>query len=319
MIYTVTLNPSLDKTLSVPDLRSGEVHRAQVIRQDYGGKGVNVSRALCALGIESRIVALLAGATGRRLQVGLDTADFRGHYLWLDGETRQNITLFDESRRQYTKLNEPGPVLDPEHLAPLDQLIRQLASPGDLWAFCGSLPPGAPTALYARLIDLIRQRGGRAFLDSSGPALRAGLAAGPFAIKPNSEEAGELLGRTLTDDADHARAALELQALGTSIVALSRGSEGLVLGMKDELLVAKPPSVSARSPIGAGDASLAGLLWSLAEECAPEETARRIVACGTTAAMQEGTALGSLSQILALSPQIDIHPITVVQESHFER
>jgi 1-phosphofructokinase family hexose kinase len=318
VIYTVTLNPSLDKTLSVPDLRPGEVHRARVIRQDCGGKGVNVSRALRLLGIESEIVALFAGATGRRLQAGLDTTHFRGHYLWLDGETRQNITLFDESRHQYTKLNEPGPVLDPEHLAQLDQLIRQLASPGDLWAFCGSLPPGAPAALYARLIALIQQRGGRAFLDSSGPALRAGLAAGPFAIKPNSEEAGELLGRTLTDDADHARAALAFQAGGTSIVALSRGSDGLVLGMEDKLLVAKPPPVAALSPIGAGDASLAGLLWSLAEECTPQETASRIVACGTAAAMQEGTALGSLNQIQALLPQIDIHPITVAQESHLE-
>ena len=306
MIYTVTLNPSLDKTLNVPDLRPGEVHRAQVIRQDYGGKGVNVSRALRALGIESEIVAVFAGATGRRLQVGLDSAHFRGHYLWLEGETRQNITLFDESSRQYTKINEPGPMLQSEHLAQLGQLIQQLANPVDLWAFCGSLPPGAPADLYVRLINLIQQRGGRAFLDSSGSALRAGLAARPFAIKPNREEAGELLGRTLTGDADHARAARELQDMGASIVALSRGSESLVLCTEDELLVAKPPSIAARSPIGAGDATLAALIWAISDKCDPYETARRAVACGTAAAMQEGTAVGGRDLIESLLQQVEI-------------
>ena len=306
MIYTVTLNPSLDKTLNVSDLRPGEVHRAQVIRQDYGGKGVNVSRALRALGIESQIVALFAGATGRRLQAGLDSAHFLGHYLWLDGETRQNITLFDESRHQYTKLNEPGPMLQPQQLAQLDHLVRQLASPGDLWAICGSLPLGAPPDLYAQLITLIQQRGGRAFLDSSGPALRTGLAARPFAIKPNSEEADELLGRTLMDDADHARAALELQDMGTSIVALSRGSEGLVLHMEDELLVAKPPSITTRSPIGAGDAALAALIWAISDKCDPYETARRAVACGAAAAMQEGTAVGGRDLVESLLQQVEI-------------
>ena len=307
MIYTVTLNPSLDKTLSVSDLQRGEMHRARVIRQDYGGKGVNVSRALRALGIESEIVALFAGATGRRLQAGLDTAQFRGHYLWLDGETRQNITLFDQSRHQYTKINEPGPILSPDQLAALDHLIQQLASPGDMWAFCGSLPPGAPSDLYARLINLVQQRGGRAFLDSSGPALRAGLAAQPFAIKPNSEEAGELLGRSLTDDADHVQAALQLRDMGTSIVALSRGSEGLVLCMEDALLMAKPPSIAALSPIGAGDAALAALIRAISDNCDPYETARRIVACGTATAMQEGTAVGGRDLVDSLLKQVEIN------------
>ena len=306
MIYTVTLNPSLDKTLSVPDLRPGELHRARVIRQDYGGKGVNVSRALRALGIKSKIVALFAGVTGQALHDGIEAAGFRSQALWLDGETRQNITLFDQSRHQYTKINEPGPILAPDQLAALDHLIQRLASPGDLWAFCGSLPQGAPPDLYTRLINLIQQRGGRAFLDSSGPAFRAGLTARPFAIKPNSEEAGELLDCTLTNDADHVQAALELQDMGTSIVALSRGNEGLVLCIGDELLVAKPPSAAVRSPIGAGDASLAGLLWALEDGCAPEETARRIVACGTAAAMQEGTAVGARDLVDSLLKQVEI-------------
>ncbi|HEY54046.1 MAG TPA: 1-phosphofructokinase, partial [Caldilineae bacterium] len=160
--------------------------------------------------------------------------------------------------------------------------------------------------LYARLIESIQQRGGRAFLDSSGPALRAGLAARPFAIKPNSEEAGELLGRPLLDDADHLRAAQALRDLGAGIVALSRGREGLALSMGNALLVAKPPSVAARSPIGAGDAALAGLIWAVVDDCDPDETALRIVASGTATAMQEGTAVGDRALVESLRSQVRI-------------
>lgn len=315
MIYTVTLNPTLDKTLSVPELRPGEVHRARLIRQDLGGKGINVSRALRLLGIESEIVALFAGATGRAMQEGLDENGYRGHYLWLDGETRQNLTLRDESRNLYTKINEPGPLLSPDHLADLHRLIAQLAGHGDIWAFCGSLPPGAPVDLYARLIHQVQEAGGRAFLDTSEPSLHEGVSARPFAIKPNLEEAAELLHRPLAAEDAQQQAVRELQASSISIVALSRGQRGLVLAMGTEIVQTIPPAVVARSPIGAGDATLAGLIWATIENCDPGETARRAVACGTAAAMEEGTALGTRTQIESLLPQIQITSIHHSEES----
>jgi len=306
MIYTVTLNPALDKTLSVPELRPGEVHRAQIIHLDLGGKGINVSRALRVLGIESEIIAAFAGATGRAMRDGLEQNGFRGHYLWLEGETRQNLTLRDESRNLYTKINEPGPRFSPEHVAALHRLISELARPDDLWAFCGSLPPGAPADLYARLIRQVQKAGGHAFLDTSGPALREGVLARPFAIKPNLEEASELLGRPLPSLDAQQRALRELHASGVSVIALSRGKRGLVLAMGDGVVEARPPDVSARSPIGAGDATLAGLIWAISEACDLQETARRAVACGTAAAMQEGTALGTRALIESLIPQVEI-------------
>lgn len=306
MIITVTLNPSLDKTLSVPRLQPGELHRARILREDLGGKGINVSRALRALGIASKVVGFVGGSTGQALHSGLLAAGFDVHFIDVGGETRQNITLLDAASGQYTKINEPGPTVSPHHIAALRALIEQMAQPDDLWAFSGSLPPGLPSDFYASLIQRVQERGGRAFLDTSGLALREGLLAHPYAIKPNSEEAAEYLQRSLHTDDEHRAAARRFQAEGVELVALTRGAQGLVLAMEGDMLVASPPPVIARSPIGAGDATLAGLLWAISDRCDPAETARRAVACGTAAAMQGGTGMGDRALIEAMLGQVNI-------------
>jgi 1-phosphofructokinase family hexose kinase len=306
MIVTVTLNPTLDKTLSVPRFQPGALHRARILREDLGGKGINVSRALRALGITSRLVGFMGGGTGQVMQNRLRAAGFDVHFLEVEGETRRNITLHDEASGQYTKINEPGPTVGLHHLAALQAQVDQMTQRGDLWAFCGSLPPGAPSDLYARLIQQVQERGGRAFLDSSGPALHAGVAARPFAIKPNSEEAAELLGLPLRGDDEHCTAARRLQDKGISVVALTRGAQGLVLAMEGDALMATPPSVAVRSPVGAGDAALAGLLWAISDRCDAAETARRVVACGTATAMQEGTGVGDHALVEGILSQVEV-------------
>jgi len=309
MIFTVTLNPTLDKTLSVPQLEPGAVHRARLLRQDLGGKGINVSRALRALGIPSRLLGFLGGATGEAMCRGLLAGGFAADFIEVPGETRQNLTLLDEATGVYTKINEPGPTAGEVQVAALLAQIGAVAQAGDLWAFSGSLPPGAPPDLYAGLVRLAQARGGRAFLDTSGPAFAAGLEARPYAIKPNTEEAAELLGREIAGEEQHLAAARRLQESGPRLVCLSRGARGLVLAMDAALVVAEPPAVDARSPIGAGDSALAGLLWAVSEGCGAAETARRAVACGTAAAMQEGTGVGDRRLVHQLLDQVQIRQI----------
>jgi 1-phosphofructokinase family hexose kinase len=306
MIVTVTLNPTLDKTLSVPQLRPGEVHRARFIRQDLGGKGINVSRALQALGIPSRPTGFLAGTTGHAMRSGLLAAGYEPAFIDVPGETRQNLTLLDEAAGVYTKINEPGPTVSDTDLAALRHQIDDMAAQGDLWAFCGSLPPGAPAYLYADLVQQVQSHGALAFLDTSEEALRHGLAGAPYGIKPNSEEAAQALGRPVVSDDEHIAAARGLQVPGIRLVALTRGVRGLVLAMDDEIVIAQPPPVAARSPIGAGDATLAGLLWAISDQADARETARRAVACGTAAAMQEGTGVGNRSLVKELLGKVQL-------------
>jgi 1-phosphofructokinase family hexose kinase len=236
----------------------------------------------------------------------LRAAGFDICFVELEDETRRNITLLDESYNQYTKINEPGPGVAAHHLAALGDKIDQMARPGDLWAFCGSLPPGSPSGLYASLIQQVQEHGARALLDSSGLAFREGVAAHPFAIKPNSEEASELLGNALRSDEEHCTAAHRLQAEGVPVVALTRGAQGLVLAMEGQILMAYPPAVRARSPVGAGDAALAGLLWAISDGCNAVETARRVVACGTATAMEEGTGVGERALVEELLGQVRV-------------
>jgi len=305
MIYTVSLNPSLDKTLSVPTLRIGELNRARLLRTDLAGKGMNVSRALRAVGIDSAIVGFVGGATGQTLRRGLIAAGFAVHLVEVEEESRQNITLLDESSGQYTKINEPGARVEAPHVAAMLTLVGELARPGDIWAFCGSLPPGAPADLYAQLIALVQAQGGRAFLDTSGPALRKGVLARPFALKPNDEEAADLLGFRPDDEATCRDAVRQFMEQGVELVALTRGAKGLILGLAGQIVAAQPPPVQARSPIGAGDATLAGLIWAVSEGCDVVETARRAVACGTAAAMQEGTGVGDGASVRQLLAQVN--------------
>ncbi len=280
MIVTVTLNPTLDKALAVPRLVPGEIHRAAFIRQDVGGKGINVSRALAALGLDSLPIGFLGGSTGHAMRAGLDALGFRHTFLEVGGETRQNLTLLDKASGQYTKINEPGAAVTEEDLARLSDLIAGLARPRDTWAFCGSLPPGAPPDAYAALVGQAQAAGARVLLDTSGPPLAHGIAARPYGIKPNAEEAAEALGRLVAGDEGCLAAVRDLAALGIAVVCLTA------------------------SPVGAGDATLAGIVWALSDDCDAEEAARRAIACGTAAAMQEGTGVGDRALIDSLRPQV---------------
>ena len=309
MIFTVTLNPSLDRALSVPELLPGAIHRARLLREDLGGKGGNVSRSLRGLGIPSRILGFAGGRSGEALRAGLLAEGFDVAFVDTGAEIRHNLTLFDEASSLYTKINELGPEIEAQPVAALEALVGESVQPGDLWAFCGSLPPGAPLDLYARLIERVQEKKGLAFLDASGTALRSGVTARPFAIKVNTEEAGELLGLDLGEGLEVACAASKLLEGTTRLVMLTRGARGLILATESERLAAIPPQVEARSPVGAGDAALAGLLWAACEQCDLVTTARRAVACGTAAAMQEGSGVGDASLVRELLDKVAIQPI----------
>jgi 1-phosphofructokinase family hexose kinase len=299
MIVTITANPCLDKTLSVPQLHLGEIHRARMLRQELGGKGINVTRALAALGIPSKALTLVGGITGQAFKSGLAAEGFDVDFIDLEGETRQTLLIFDEQSGQYTKINETGPTLRPESIAALQARVAQLAHLNDFFVLSGSLPPGAPDDFYAALIQAVQKQGAHAILDSSGVALRAGMLAHPYGVKVNSEEAAGLLQCSLDDHEAHCNAVQRLiREYGAEVAAITRGAQGIVLALKamspahGRAVAAIPPAVSIHSTVAAGDSALAGMLWGLLEQGDAVEIARRAVACGTATATQEGSAVG---------------------------
>lgn len=274
MILTVTLNPSLDRTVEVDALVPGAVHRALRSRVDPGGKGVNVTRALLANGVRSCAVVPLGGPDGAELAAMLAEASVDVVTVPVAGATRSNITIA-ESDGTVTKFNEPGAALSEQDLTTVVDHVLEHSQPGDWVVLCGSLPPGVDDDQYATMTTLLRERGRRVAVDTSGAALHHAVAAAPDLIKPNRVELAEVVGRDLDSVADILAAAHELHARGVGHVLVSLGGDGAVLvgGADDGAgephdvadLVGASTVATIRSTVGAGDAFLAGYLAALTD------------------------------------------------------
>lgn len=274
MILTVTLNPSLDRTVEVDALVPGAVHRALRSRVDPGGKGVNVTRALLANGVRSCAVVPLGGPDGAELAAMLAEASVDVVTVPVAGATRSNITIA-EGDGTVTKFNEPGAALSGQDLATVVDHVLDSSQRGDWVVLCGSLPPEVDDDQYATMITLLRERGRRVAVDTSGAALRHAITAAPDLIKPNRVELAEVVGRDLDSVADILAAAHELHARGVGHVLVSLGGDGAVLvgGADDgagephdvEDLVGASVVATIRSTVGAGDAFLAGYLAALTD------------------------------------------------------
>lgn len=309
MIVTVTPNPVLDRTLTVPRLVIDEVLRATSTRLDWGGKGFNVSRALAAWGMDSVAMAFAGGATGQALEKGLHDLAIATDFIPVAGETRTNVVIVDQATGHHIKVNETGPAVQRDEWQQLLARAQQRVRPGDTWVLAGSLPPGVPASLYADLIPLLQARGARALLDTSGEPLHLGCAARPFLVKPNAAEAAEVTGYPVDSPAGASRAASQLLQMGIAMVALSMGADGLLLATREQAVWARPPAVPVSNPTGAGDSLLAGIVWALSHELALDEIAGWGVAAGTASAMAEGVSVGSRAAVEAIYAQVHVEEL----------
>jgi 1-phosphofructokinase family hexose kinase len=306
MIYTLTLNPALDRELTVPALTLDTVLRASESRVDWGGKGFNVSRMLASLGAESIALGFAGGHTGAMLRDGLAALGIATDFVEIGGETRTNVSIVADAGH-HIKVNEAGPTVSAGELAALAQRVRDLARAGDWWVLAGSLPPGCPPTFYASLIGDIQAAGARVLLDSSGAALRHGSAARPYLAKPNAAEASELTGLPVGSVAEALVAAAAMQ--GVEHVALSIGAEGALLVHGGRGWLARPPAIHERNPIGAGDSLLAGLAWSFSQGQRLPDAIRWGVACGAATASRAGTAVGTCDQVVQLAQLVEVEEV----------
>jgi 1-phosphofructokinase len=296
MIVTLTLNPSLDRSIEVGKLVVGDVNRATSAHLDPGGKGVNVSRALLANGVASRAVVPCGGDEGGQLIRLLVAEGVDVRAVPIAGNTRSNITL-TEPDGTTTKINEPGPQLSPaEFSAVIDQVLTCAmsdtgAGAGDdgVVVVCGSAPPGLPVEAFAEFCKRIQQAGLRLVVDTSGPALRAAAAAGASLVKPNRDELAEVVGRPLASLHDVVDAAQELRSWGAHAVLASLGADGAVLVDSRGVVAGDAPVDRPRSSVGAGDALLAGFIAARGED--PHEALAEALAWGAAAVSLPGSRM----------------------------
>lgn len=306
MIYTVTLNPAVDREMTVPSLAFDTVLRASDWRVDPGGKGFNVSRMLMSLGAASTALGFAAGRSGEFLRDSLEGLGIETDFVWVSDETRTNVSIVAESDGHYIKANEPGPTIIKEDLEKLMVQVRAKARTGDWWVLAGSLPPGVPVEIYANIITIVQSAGAKAILDTSGDGLKKGCGGRPFLIKPNDFEAGKLTGLPVETRPEIIAAAQAILNSGVENVVISLGKSGAMLVNGDAVWFAASPTIKEANPIGAGDSMVGGLVWALSQGLEPAEALRWGVACGAATASCKGTAVGSRQQVESLAQEIEI-------------
>lgn len=297
MIHTLTLNPAIDRELTISHLELDTVLRAKNISIDYGGKGINVSRVLLALGVPSVATGFLGGNNGRFLQDGLNALGISTDFVWLEQETRINTSIMAGQDGHYIKVNENGPSISIEDQQKMFSKISELAKKNDWWVLAGNLPPGVPQDFYSSILKLLNQHQVNAILDTSGEALRAGLRESPFLAKPNAEEAGVLTAMPTETLPQLKAAANSMRAMGAQNVVISLGKQGALLQTQDGTWLAHAPAIEQKNPIGAGDSMIGGIVYALQRSPDLKEALAWGAACGAATASLPGTQVGSSERI----------------------
>ncbi|WP_405525677.1 1-phosphofructokinase family hexose kinase [Streptomyces canus] len=274
MILTVTLNTALDITYRVRSLRPHTSHRVTEVTERPGGKGLNVARVLAALGHEVTVTGFTGDATGRIVQDLLTAVPGLVDALVpVSGPTRRTIAVVDEESGDTTQLNEAGPTVTPAEWSAFQEAYEDLVPSVSAVALCGSLPPGVPVGAYAGLIRTAKAAGVPVLLDTSGEALRRGVAARPDILKPNADELSELTGSH-----EPLRAAQDARRRGALSVVASLGTRGLLAATAEGRWRAAPPARAHGNPTGAGDSLVAGLLSGLVDQLPWPDRLTRAVA-----------------------------------------
>ena len=308
-IVTLTMNPALDVSTSVKKMMPFTKMRCAPAHRDPGGGGINVARVLKRLGVEATAVYPAGGATGQLLASLIERETVRSVVIPATNDTREDITIFDETTREQFRLVFPGaPLNDIEWRECLGSITRITPQPAYIIA-SGSVPAGVPHDFIGRIAQASKAPS-KIIVDTSGPFLRAALEAGVYLVKPNLREFQELVELAATDEASLVDAGRRLiDRYRIEVVALSMGSDGAMLVTRDMALRANGLPVDPISVSGAGDSFLGAMVWSLVQGNSLEIALRYGVAGGSAALLNPGTELCRPDDVHRLASQVIVTPI----------
>ncbi|SEN63204.1 MULTISPECIES: 1-phosphofructokinase [unclassified Pseudomonas] len=308
-ILTLTLNPALDLTVELARLEPGQVNRSDAMHSHAAGKGVNVAQVLADLGHTVTVSGFLGEDNAQAFDTLFAQRGFVDAFIRVPGETRSNIKLAEQDGR-ITDLNGPGPVIDDAAQQALLERLEQIAPGHDVVVVAGSLPRGVSPQWLQALIIRLKALGLNVALDTSGEALRVALAAGPWLIKPNTEELADALGCEVVSELAQAEAAQRLHAQGIEHVVISHGADGVNWFSVGSALHASPPKVTVASTVGAGDSLLAGMLHGLLSADTPQQTLRTATAIAAMAVTQIGFGIHDTALLASLEQGVRVRPLT---------
>jgi 1-phosphofructokinase len=280
MIYTVTLNPSVDYFVDIDQFSVGELNRVKKEKKMPGGKGINVSRVLKRLQTSSQAFGFIGGFTGDFVRTSLEKEAIDTHFIEVPGETRINVKIKSANE---TELNGDGPEIHDEHFVALQAQIARLKA-GDWLVLAGSVPPSLPKDSYHRLMAEASAHGVKTIVDTTGDYLKQSLPHRPFLIKPNQHEMEDYFGEKAEDVSQTVSLARRLLNEGAENVIVSMGGEGALLVNHEVSLKATVPKGEVKNSVGAGDSLVAGFLAAYSAEGDLHEAFRFGVASGSATA-----------------------------------
>ncbi|KPV56678.1 phosphofructokinase [Paenibacillus sp. A3] len=308
-VLTVTLNPALDKTVTIEEFVSGGLNRIKAWRTDAGGKGINVAKALKHFSVDVASWGLTAGHQGKIITEQLAGLNIPSFFIETEGETRTNLKVYVECTKETTEFNEAGFTVDRKSLHEFIERYTDAVRNVSVVVLGGSLPPGAPDDTYKTLIEIANRAGARTVLDADGEPFTHGIEAVPYAIKPNIHELESLFKETFQSDTEIVSAARRLTGKGIAYVSVSLGAEGSILVSETEAVRAKPFPIVPLSTVGAGDSMVAALVYCLLEGKLLEEMARWTSAAGTVTASKPGTEVCTLAEVEEKVSKVTIWPL----------
>lgn len=285
MILVVNLNASLDKRYELVDFAKGKIVRAKSVDNTPGGKGIHVANVDTILGEDTVVTGFLGGKTGEFVASRLYDYGITGDFVDVAGETRSCLAILTEDGAQ-TEILEPGPEVSPAELKKFRDKYTELLGKADIVVASGSVPRGVPVDFYAFLIEEAHAAGKKFLLDTSGDLLARGIEARPDFIKPNQDEIEALRGYRLHSEEDLVREIRHFLEEGIEIAAISLGSKGSLVGVRDEIYRVTVPEIACQNPVGSGDSYVAGIAAGLSRKLPIEDTLRLGAACGTANALE---------------------------------
>ncbi|MDR1538899.1 MAG: 1-phosphofructokinase family hexose kinase [Clostridiales bacterium] len=312
MIITVTLNPALDKTAELGELKPGELNRLKNVITDVGGKGVNVSKMIAALGGRSIATGFVGGGSGEQIVKALETMGITPDFVRANGVTRTNLKVLDSGSR-LTELNEPGITVSAEEAGLLEKKLSGYANKDAIFVLAGSLCQGVGPDFYARLISMMHKSGAKAFLDADGASFKEALKSEekPDFIKPNLHELKEYFGvfkdLSLSEIRD---LCFRFVDLGIPRLILSMGKDGAMFINGKEALYAKGLKVKAHSAVGAGDSMMGAAAYALDAKLDWEKASALSLAASAGAVATIGTKPPSRETVDELLKEVELEALS---------
>lgn len=309
MIGTITLNPSIDQHLIVRNLVKDDANRAEAVFRYPGGKGANVSKVIRELGGRTCAYALIGGITGEIWKDLIKKLDIPFVAAPIRGDIRINTILTDLTDESQTRISSPGPKVSEKEIARFLRRLLLVRPKPSYWALGGSLSLGMKHSTYRKFIRALQENGAPCLLDADNEALRSGLEARPFVIKPNEYEMDRLMDRQLKSVGDYLSAGRSLVRRGVSIVIVSLGARGALFVTEREAFHVLTPKVPVKSKVGAGDSLIGGFMLGLHRKLSLIDAARLGVAASTSAVMREAPRLCLRSDIGGLLKRVAVREL----------